>query len=91
MTLHPQSRALLDALASDDEGPMTLEKVRGIRAAARAAAASEPRIGLDHVADKRQLMYPVMQRSADARYGAGDLAGLAALGASGGCNSAGAR
>lgn len=48
-------------------------------------------LGLDHVTDKRQLMYPVMQRSADAYYGAGDLAGLAALGASGGCNTTGAR
>jgi acetyl esterase len=51
MTLHPQSRALLDALASDDEGPMTLEKVQAIRAAAREDAASAPRVGLDHVAD----------------------------------------
>jgi matrixin len=48
-------------------------------------------IGLDHVADKRQLMYPTMQRTADPHYGAGDLAGLAVLGASRGCNNAGAR
>jgi acetyl esterase len=51
MTLHPQSRALLDALAGDDEGPMTVEKIRAIRAEARAAALAEDRIGLDHVAD----------------------------------------
>ncbi|GAA4692549.1 hypothetical protein GCM10023349_04450 [Nocardioides conyzicola] len=48
-------------------------------------------VGLDHVSDKRQIMYPTMQRTADAHYGAGDLAGLALLGAARGCNSAGAR
>jgi acetyl esterase len=50
MTLHPQSRALLDGMGADAE-PLTLERVASIRSEARAAALSESRIGLDHVAD----------------------------------------
>ena len=43
-------------------------------------------IGLQHVDDRRQLMYPLMQRGR-ARWGAGDLAGLAKVGANRGCLS----
>jgi acetyl esterase len=50
MTVHPQSRALLEALDVDDE-PMTRERVARIRSGARVAALAETRIGLDHVAD----------------------------------------
>ncbi|MFC5679400.1 alpha/beta hydrolase [Aeromicrobium endophyticum] len=50
MTLHPQSRALLDAMG-DDPAPMTPEQVAVVRAAARTAALEGTRIGLDHVAD----------------------------------------
>ena len=41
-------------------------------------------VGLQHTYDARQIMYPLMQ-SGVARWGAGDLAGLAALGANQGC------
>ena len=41
-------------------------------------------IGLDHVTDKRQVMYPVILPQA-AQYASGDLRGLAAVGASQGC------
>jgi len=41
-------------------------------------------VGLQHTYDARQIMYPSMQ-SGIARWGAGDLAGLAALGANQGC------
>lgn len=52
MTLHPQARAYLEALGSDDGGPpLDLEAVRDIRAQSRAAALEQDRIGLDHVAD----------------------------------------
>ena len=43
-------------------------------------------IGLQHVGDRRQLMYPLMQPG-KARWGAGDLTGLAKLGANRGCLS----
>ncbi len=43
-------------------------------------------IGLQHVNDRRQLMNPMMQPGR-ARWGAGDLAGLRALGAGRGCLS----
>lgn len=50
MSLHPQSRALLDLLAAD-AGP-ALPDVEAVRASARAAAlAGTDRIGLDHVDD----------------------------------------
>ena len=52
MTLHPQARAYLEALGSDQAGPpLDHEAVRGIRAQSRAAALEQDRIGLDHVAD----------------------------------------
>jgi len=41
-------------------------------------------VGLQHTSDTRQIMYPSMQ-SGRARWGAGDLAGLAGLGANQGC------
>lgn len=41
-------------------------------------------VGLEHTYDARQIMYPLMQ-SGVARWGAGDLAGLATLGANQGC------
>jgi hypothetical protein len=41
-------------------------------------------IGLDHVDDKRQVMYPLILPQA-AQYASGDLRGLAAVGASQGC------
>ncbi|KAA1378341.1 alpha/beta hydrolase [Aeromicrobium fastidiosum] len=50
MTLHPQSRALLEAMG-DDTAPMTPERVASIRSAAREAALAADRIGLDHVID----------------------------------------
>ena len=50
MTLHPQSRALLDALALED-GPSLPADLGVIRAQARAAALEGDRIGLDHVVD----------------------------------------
>jgi acetyl esterase len=50
MTLHPQSRALLEAMAAE-EGPSLLDGLDEIRAQARAAALAEDRIGLDHVSD----------------------------------------
>jgi len=50
MTLHPQSRALLDALALED-GPSLPADLEAIRAQARAAALEGDRIGLDHVVD----------------------------------------
>jgi len=43
-------------------------------------------VGLRHVNDQRQVMHPRMQPRS-ARWGAGDLAGLAKLGASQGCLS----
>jgi acetyl esterase len=51
MTLHPQSRALLDQTASGDTGPLTTEGVEAVRAQARAQALLGERIGLDHVSD----------------------------------------
>lgn len=52
MTLHPQSRALLEQMAGGGVGgPMTIERVESVRAASRAAALAGDRIGLDHVAD----------------------------------------
>jgi acetyl esterase len=52
MTLHPQSRALLDGLADGpDDSAMTPDVVRAMRADARSAALSEQRVGLDHVVD----------------------------------------
>jgi len=51
MTLHPQSRALLDAMGGDDEDPLTAEVIGESRAQAREAALAEEKIGLDHVAD----------------------------------------
>lgn len=42
-------------------------------------------IGLGHVADNSQIMGPSLEHDAIGRFGAGDLAGLAALGASQGC------
>jgi acetyl esterase len=50
MSLHPQSRALLDALAAE-QGPSLPDGLDEIRASARAAALAADRIGLDHVAD----------------------------------------
>lgn len=50
MTLHPQSRAYLDALAAQG-GPTLPEGLHEVRAAASAAARTEDRIGLDHVVD----------------------------------------
>jgi acetyl esterase len=50
MTLHPQARALLDAMAAAD-GPQLPEGLDEIRASARAAALTEDKIGLDHVVD----------------------------------------
>ena len=50
MTLHPQSRAHLEAMG-DDTTPMTPQRVASIRSAAREAALAADRIGLDHVAD----------------------------------------
>ena len=41
-------------------------------------------IGLDHMTDKRQVMYPVILPQA-AQYASGDLRGLAAVGAAQGC------
>ena len=43
-------------------------------------------LGLDHVDDRRQVMYPVLLPRA-ARYAGGDLRGLAAVGAARGCFS----
>lgn len=42
-------------------------------------------IGLDHVNDTRQIMYPSQQTITRGRYQAGDLAGLHALGLEAGC------
>jgi hypothetical protein len=42
-------------------------------------------MGLDHVSDKKQIMYPSLQRGFKGRYEAGDLAGLHAVGAEQGC------
>jgi hypothetical protein len=42
-------------------------------------------MGLDHVTDKKQIMYPSLQRGFKGRYEAGDLAGLHAVGAEQGC------
>jgi acetyl esterase len=50
MTLHPQARAHLDAMAAE-EGPTLPDGLHEIRAAAREAALAEDRIGLDHVVD----------------------------------------
>ena len=50
MTLHPQSRALLETMG-DDTTSMTPERVASIRSDARAAALASDRIGLDHVVD----------------------------------------
>ncbi|WP_460801670.1 matrixin family metalloprotease [Nocardioides pacificus] len=41
-------------------------------------------VGLDHVNDRSQTLHPTLQR-APARFGAGDLAGLAEVGAGQGC------
>ncbi|KRC66640.1 hypothetical protein ASE12_18800 [Aeromicrobium sp. Root236] len=51
MSLHPQSRELLDLLGSSASGPLA-ESYAEVRATARAAALeSTDRIGLDHVSD----------------------------------------
>jgi hypothetical protein len=42
-------------------------------------------VGLDHVGATSQLMYPRLQNTFKARFEAGDLAGLQAVGASRGC------
>jgi hypothetical protein len=42
-------------------------------------------VGLDHVGDPAQLMYPALSGSAPNGYGAGDRSGLARLGSAGGC------
>jgi hypothetical protein len=42
-------------------------------------------MGLDHVSDKDQLMYPTLSSKTPNGFAAGDLAGLAKLGQSGGC------
>ena len=42
-------------------------------------------VGLDHVTDASQLMYPTLSRSTVAQYATGDLAGLTAVGRSAGC------
>ena len=42
-------------------------------------------VGLTHVSDKSQVMYPSLLRSHRARFEAGDLAGLRAVGAEQGC------
>jgi len=41
--------------------------------------------GLGHTTDQTQIMYPVLEPLPEARYGAGDLAGLTHLGAAPGC------
>ena len=51
MTLHPQSRALLDGMGEADAEPLTPERITAIRFEARAAALAGTRIGLDQVAD----------------------------------------
>lgn len=51
MTLHPQSRALLDGMGEADAEPLIPERITAIRSEARAAALAGTRIGLDHVAD----------------------------------------
>jgi acetyl esterase len=51
MTLHPQARAYLDALGTDDT-PLDVELVRTMRSVSREAALAEPvRTEVDHVAD----------------------------------------
>ncbi|MCW2840656.1 MAG: alpha/beta hydrolase [Aeromicrobium sp.] len=50
MTLHPQARSFLAAMAAE-EGPALPAGLAEIRAAARAEAAAEDKIGLDHVVD----------------------------------------
>lgn len=42
-------------------------------------------VGLSHVDDKTQLMYPTLSGSTAARYASGDLAGLAQVGSGAGC------
>jgi hypothetical protein len=42
-------------------------------------------LGLDHVTDKSQLMYPVHQAGSPSTYASGDLAGLHRIGAAAGC------
>jgi ribosomal protein L24E len=42
-------------------------------------------VGLDHVGDLAQLMYPALSNSSPSGYGAGDRNGLARLGAASGC------
>jgi hypothetical protein len=44
-------------------------------------------MGLGHVSQPTQLMYPAIQASTQGRYEAGDLAGLSKQGAMGGCLS----
>lgn len=46
-------------------------------------------LGLDHVGEKSQLLFPVLQSTSRGRYEAGDLAGLRAVGAEQGCFPAG--
>jgi hypothetical protein len=45
-------------------------------------------VGLQHVSDQGQLMYPTLTSTTVGSYGAGDLAGLAKVGASNGCTTA---
>ncbi len=42
-------------------------------------------VGLEHVAERSQVMYPTLLPAARGRYGAGDLAGLERVGAEQGC------
>ena len=45
-------------------------------------------VGLDHTTDQSQVMYPTLTSEAQAVYGAGDRAGLRAVGAGNGCVTA---
>jgi hypothetical protein len=42
-------------------------------------------VGLDHVGDRKQVMYPLVSKSSPAKYAKGDLAGLRRLGKPAGC------
>lgn len=56
----------------DDRGPLLLHEIGHA-------------VGLNHVTDPLEIMYPVLRATGPVAYGAGDLAGLRAVGSSGGC------
>ncbi|HEY5183502.1 MAG TPA: cell wall-binding repeat-containing protein [Actinomycetes bacterium] len=74
VVIDPASTATTTAgfAQGDDRGPLLLHEIGHA-------------VGLNHVTDPLEIMYPVLSPTGPVGYGAGDLAGLQAVGSSGGC------